>query len=219
MYPCIKVLLVFLVLEVKVYIKRNKITDLSFYLYFGFCLNFCKILLQFGAPSLRDSGPLTMVEVSQTSNLAPLQFILNINIPPGNAWFNVSHIIAFSCQCSILFLSEVTFYCTILGDNDSSHQHLRYWIIKIMVVAWNVRGLQQLSVRSVALGEKGTQCVQKNETNTLLQKRHRENAQYYVYIWILGTPWILNLCLNCVTCILKLNFLAISFKQEFCKFF
>lgn len=128
MYPCIIVLLVFLVLEMEVYIKRNKITDLSFNLYFVFHLKFCKIPLQVGGPSLRDSGPLTMVEVSQTSNLAPLQFILNINIPPGNAWFNVSHIIAFSCQCSILFLSEVAFYCTILGDNDSSHQYLRYWI-------------------------------------------------------------------------------------------
>lgn len=131
MYPCITVLLVFLVLEMEVYIKRKKkITDLSFNLYFGFHLEFRKIPLQFGGPSLRDSGPLTVVEVSQTSNLAALQFILNINIPPGNAWFDVSHVIAFSCQRSILFLSEAAFYCTGLGDNESSHQYLSHWIRK-----------------------------------------------------------------------------------------
>lgn len=83
MYPCITVLLVFLILEMEVYIKRHKITDLSFNFYLD--PKFCKTPLQFGGPSLRDSGPLTMVEVSQTSNLAALQFILNINIPPGNA--------------------------------------------------------------------------------------------------------------------------------------
>lgn len=68
---------------------------------------FCKIHLQFGGPRQMDSVPLTMVEVSQTSNLAPLQFTLNINIPSGNAWFNVSHIIAFSCQFFILLLCKV----------------------------------------------------------------------------------------------------------------
>jgi len=120
-YSCITVLLDFLVLEKHVYIRRNKITGLSFDWYFVFHLKFCKIRLQFGGPRLRDSVPLTMVEVSQTSNLAPLQFILNINIPSGNAWFNVSHIIAFSCQFSVLLLCEVAFYCTILGDNDRSH--------------------------------------------------------------------------------------------------
>lgn len=127
-YSCIIVLLDFLVLEMDVYIKRHKITVFSFNWYFVFHLQFCKILLQFEGPRLGDSVPLTMVEVSQTSNLAPLQFILNINIPSGNAWFNVSHIISFSCQFSILLLCEVAFYCTILGDNDSSHQYIRYWI-------------------------------------------------------------------------------------------
>lgn len=127
-YPCTIVLLDFLVFEMGIYIKRNKISVLRFNRYFVFHLTFCKIPLQFEGPRLRNSVPLTMVEVSQTSGLALLQFILNINIPPGNAWFSVSHIIAFSCQFSILLLCEGALYCTILRDNNSSHQYITYWI-------------------------------------------------------------------------------------------
>lgn len=86
-------------------------------------------------------------------------------------------------------------------------------------IKWSVRGLQQLSVGSVVLGEEGSQCVQKNETNILHQKRQWENAHYYGYIWTLGTPWNCNLCVQWVfTFTLKLKFLATCFEQEFKKY-
>lgn len=85
-----------------------------------------------------------------------------------------------------------------------------------MKIKWNVHGLQQLSVRSVALGEKGSQCVQKNETNILHQKRQWENAHYYGYIWTLGTSCNCNLGVKCVfTFTRKLKFLAIVWNRSF----